>query len=109
MQTILRAAGSKKNALTDVYDNASRTPVTALFWNSELNDSSSVRILTDLADAIGDFAGINLSTPVPLPENWSSGIRALLHSFTLIETHNNLVKILIALLFTAFLFIFLFW
>lgn len=73
VQTILRAAGSSKNSLTDVYDNASRTPVTALFWNSELNDASSVRILTDLADAIGDFAGINLSTPVPLPENWSSG------------------------------------
>jgi len=28
---------------------------------------TTVRILTDLADAIGDFAGINLSTPVPLP------------------------------------------
>ena len=67
VQTILRAAGPGKNALTDVYDNASRTPVTALFWNNELNDAATVRILTDLAEAIGDFAGINLSTPVPLP------------------------------------------
>ena len=75
VQAILRAAGSKANSLTDIYDNSSRTPVTALFWNDNLNDTESVRILTDLAGAIGDFAGINLSTPVPLPENWSEGKR----------------------------------
>ena len=110
VQTILRAAGPGKNALTDVYDNASRTPVTALFWNNELNDAATVRILTDLAEAIGDFAGINLSTPVPLPTvNDASLGSTVFQSLTLIDTQHILAMNLPSLIFIFIFFVILCW
>ena len=68
VQCIIRAAGSRAESLVNSYDNTGRTPITALFWNTDLNDTQSVRILTDLSSALGDMAAITLSSGmIPMP------------------------------------------
>ena len=68
MQEMIRSAGSDAENLVNMYDDCGRNAASALFWNSDTNDAASVRILTDLATAMGDMAQPTLGTPAPLPK-----------------------------------------
>ena len=60
MQEMIRSAGSEAESLVNMYDDVGRNAASALFWNTDTNDAASVRILTDLATAMGDLAQLGL-------------------------------------------------
>ncbi|CAG5106021.1 Oidioi.mRNA.OKI2018_I69.chr1.g2646.t1.cds [Oikopleura dioica] len=67
VETIMRTPNS--SALLEAFDDGCRTPTLALFWNENLNDSESVRILNEFIGSMGDMSGDILTPLTSMPTN----------------------------------------